>query len=490
MSKSGARLVEWLLAAALVLALIAYAYLGSYSRYMADDYSALRPVSTHGFVGAQISWYQAWTGRFSYTFLYSLLALLGPSTPQFVPAALLCLWFAATLWATYQILSLSGEISWARVVLFAGFIIFATLETAPNLAQSLYWQTAAVTHVTPFIPLSLYVALISQAVSKRHKQLSRKFSIACAGILTFLAGGLADAYVVFQSGALIFSILALEIFAGTELKSRIRVFLVVGLTGSLLALTILVASPGNSIRQAFFPRQFGGWQILGVAVLYSLRFIAKLVLKHPFIFIASISLPALVALRDLPDRGGPPCDRRLCMRVLFITPIVVFLSIMCCTGASVYAISVMLPERARILLSLTVVCGTLVWGRAAGEYLVGKLFSTSYKRKRITSLSATMLLSLLILLPLISCVSILRIREQARSFAADWDRQDLQLRTAKQSGVTDVTVQQIGDFQSRIGKGPSDLHLRTDPSFWINRTTASYYGLRSVTASNDVAIVP
>src|SRR5215217_6809882 len=216
MSKSGARLIEWLLAAALVLALIAYAYLGSYSRYMADDYSALRAVSTRGFVGAQIRWYQAWTGRFSYTFLNSLLALLGPSTPWFVPGALLSLWFAAAVWATYQIQSLSGVISWARVVLFAGFTIFATLETAPNLTQSLYWQTAALTHVTPFIPLSLYVALISRGVSKRHKHFSRKFDIACAGILTFLAGGLADAYVVFQSCALIFSLLAAEIFAGPE----------------------------------------------------------------------------------------------------------------------------------------------------------------------------------------------------------------------------------------------------------------------------------
>jgi uncharacterized protein DUF6056 len=169
--------------------------------------------------------------------------------------------------------------------------------------------------------------------------------------------------------------------------------------------------------------------------------------------------------------------------LLWMIPAAVLLLIVCCTGASVYAISVMLPERARILLSLIFICGTLVWSRALAEYLAGKLLSISQKRKQTISASATVLLLLLTLSPLISCFSIFTIRDQARRFAADWDRQDSQLKTAKQNAIGDVTVEQIGDFQSRIGKGRSDLHLRTDSGFWINQVTASYYGLKSVRAS-------
>jgi hypothetical protein len=161
---------------------------------------------------------------------------------------------------------------------------------------------------------------------------------------------------------------------------------------------------------------------------------------------------------------------------------------MCCTGASVYAISVMLPERARILLSLIVICGIVVWSRAAAEYLATQLRRLSWSGKQIISISATVLLACLAMSPLVSCFSIFTIREQARSFAADWDRQHSQLKAAKQDGIADVTVDQIGDFQSRIGKGPSDLHLRPDPGFWINRVTASYYGLKSVSANEDVAL--
>jgi len=356
------------------------------------------------------------------------------------------------------------------------------------MSQSLYWQAAALTHVAPFIPLSLYVGLVSQGVSQRHKPFSRKFNLACAGILTFVAGGLSDAYTVFQTCGLILSILALEIFAGTHLKSRIRTYLVVGLVGSLLASIIVVASPGNSIRQGFFPRQLDGLDILVVTIRYSVGFVVKLVLNHPLIVMASISLPFLIVLREFSLTDAPRWNRRLCIRLLLMTPVTVILLIMCCTGASVYAISVMLPERARILLSLIVICGILVWSRAAAEYLAAKLRRISWNGKQIISILATVLLVCLVISPLVSCFSVFTIREQARSFAADWDRQDSQLKAAKQDGIADVTVQQIGDFQSRIGKGPSELHLRADPGFWINQVTASYYGLKSVRADEDVAL--
>jgi hypothetical protein len=464
--------------ASVVLALIAYAYLGSYSRYMADDYSALRPIQSHGFLGAQMKWYQAWTGRFSYTFLNSLAALLGPSMPRFTPALLLTFWFAAAVWAACQV-----TICRRRVLLVAGFIIFATLGTAPNVSQSLYWQSAALTHVAPFIPLSLYVGLVGRAASNRHSHFSRKFGLACAGILTFVAGGLADAYIVFQTCGLILAIAATEIFADSHLKSRIRAFLMVGLAGSLVALTILMASPGNSVRQAFFPRQLSSLGIFGVTMFYSLGFIAKLVVTSPIMFVATVALPLLIVLQEFSLSDALRWDRRLCIRLLWMIPAAVLLLIVCCTGASVYAISVMLPERARILLSLIFVCGTLVWSRALAEYLARKLLFISQKGKQTISASATVLLLLLTLSPLISCFSIFTIRDEARRFAADWDRQDSQLKTAKQNAIGDVTVEQIGDFQSRIGKGRSDLHLRTDSGFWINQVTASYYGLKSVRAS-------
>ena len=470
MSKRAARLIDWLLAASFVLPLVAYAYLGSFSRYMGDDYSISNIVRTHGLLGSQIHWYQAWTGRFSFTFVASLLALIGPATPRFIPGLLLTLWFVATVWAIYKV-------SWPRAILFGGFLIFATLETAPNVSQSLFWQTGALTYVAPLIALSLYVGLLGGGVHERHKF----FNLLCAGILTFVAGGFSDAYLVLQTFGLILCRVIVDIFAEADFKSRIKPYLLAGLIGSLVALIIVVAAPGNSIRQGYFPNQIGVFNLLVLTIAFSVRFVAKLVLTHPLITLSSLVLPLFIVLRDVSQGDKPTWDRRLCIRLLWITPLAVLVLIMCCSASAIYAMSEMLPERARILLSFVFVCGTLVWSRAAGEYLAGELLPISRNTKNIILVAA---LLLLIVSPVMSFFSTFGVRDEARSFAVDWDRQDSELKTAQQNGIAHVAVRQIGDFQSRIGKGESDLQLRTDHSFWINRATATYYGFKSLRATD------
>ena len=484
MSKRAARLTDSLLAASFVLSLIAYAYLGSFSRYMADDYSAVRMVRTHGLLGAQIASYQGWTGRFSFTFVADQLALIGPATTPYMPGLLLMLLFTGAIWAGYQIHSLSGRVFWTRVAIFAAFVIFVTLETAPNVSQSLFWQTGALTYFAPLIPLSLFVGVIARGMKDTQSRFSYVFTLVCSGLLPFVAGGFSDVYVVLQSCGLILSILAVEFAAEVDFKSRIRPFLVAGLVGSLLALTIVALAPGNSIRLTYFPNQPTVPEILKLTARYSVGFIAKQALTHPLMLLVSLTLPLLIVLRELNHEHR--WNQRLCLWVLFITPAAVLLLIMCCIAPGVYAMSMMLPDRARILLALTVVSGSLLWSRAAGDYLAGKLIRSSSSMRRNISLAATLGLMLVILCPLVSFVSVIRMREGARSFAADWDKQDSELKIAKQNGVVDVAVKQIGDFQSRIGKGPSDLHLRTDPAFWINRNIATYYGLGSVRATEDV----
>ena len=449
---------------------------------MADDYAALKPVQTHGFLGAQIAWYRGWTGRWSYSLLDSLVGFLGPASPRFMPVVLLTLWFAATAWAIYRMLSISRRTFWAKVVLFAGFLTFGTLETAPNIYQSLYWQTSALTHFVPLIPLSLFVGVVCRPASEARN----KLQLTCAGMLTFIAGGFSDVYVVVQSCGLILAILAVTILAGEDFKSRIRPFLIAGLVGALAALAVVAGAPGNSGRLGHFPRHLGGWDILRLTVKYSIFFVGHLVLTHPLTFLLLLTLPLVIVLRDLNHRDEPRCDRRLCIWLLLLIPAAVGLLILCGMGLGVFALSVMLPQRAQILLALVFVCGTVAWSHIAGEYLAGKLETISHQTRHVLSLGARVALLLLMLFPLVSFFSISGLREKGRSFAADWDMQDSQLRTAKQSGVTEITVPQIGDFQSRLGKDASDLHLRTDPKFWINRTTATYYGLTSVRASEDV----
>src|SRR5947209_9780423 len=305
------RSTERLLAASFVMALAAYSYVGFFTRYMADDYTTRRTVDLLGLLGAQTHWYFGWTGRFSFSFVISLLGLTGPRVVQFLPALLLTSWCAATVWAVHQLhiyqlhahqLQRPGSLkpSYTKSLLFAALIVFATIETAPNVAQSLYWQTGALTYITPIVLLSLYAGLFGHGLRRAESRGVRPSVLSLCGsaAVTFVAGGFSDAYVVLQTSGLLIAFAACERYAHAGLKSAMRALLLAGLVGSLLALAVVVLAPGNAIRQSYFPHPPGMFRILGLSSLYSLAFAARAVFKHPLVFALLLLLPFLTAFND------------------------------------------------------------------------------------------------------------------------------------------------------------------------------------------------
>jgi hypothetical protein len=483
-----------LLAAAFMLALTAYGYIGLFSRYMADDYNTWRAVNTHGLLGTQIKWYVEWTGRFSFTFTVSLLSLLGARVVRFLPGLLLTLWFVGVAWAVRRVSwRVPLKSSDARAFMFAGLIIFATLKTAPNVVQSLYWQAGALSYIAPLILFSFYLGSLSRSVRAATAHAARPPWLVLCGFaaLTFAAGGFSDAYVALQTCGLLLGIIVCARYAPAGLGSRLRISLAAGLVGSLLALTVVVLAPGNGVRQTFYPPPPGLLQILKLSALDLLRFTAEAVHNHPLIFALLLLVSFMTALNESVRRAERGDDRHGRAALLVLIPAIVIALGMSCITPAFYGMSVTLPERAQVLLGFTFVCGVVAWGAAAGAHC-GAVASPFVSRNagRVVPFGSFLLLILMIAGPVATCVSTFALRGRARAYAADWDRQDEELRAAKESGASEVTVDQIGDFQTRLGLGRGDLHLRSDPHFWINQSVAKYYGIRSVAAREDAVATP
>jgi hypothetical protein len=79
------RHLYFIVAAVFLISLLAFAYIGQFTRYMADDYCLAANVHRLGLVGAQTNLYMTWTGRYSYSFLMSAAELVDPSTVRFGP---------------------------------------------------------------------------------------------------------------------------------------------------------------------------------------------------------------------------------------------------------------------------------------------------------------------------------------------------------------------------------------------------------------------
>jgi hypothetical protein len=485
--------VRWtdrLLAASFILALAAYGYVGFFSRYMADDYSFRTTVNSRGLLGAQTHWYMTWSGRFSFIFVADLCSSMGPRFVPFLPALLLATWIAVMTWSIHRMDWLgSPKTSYVQSLLFAGLIILATLKTAPNIVQSLFWQDSALNYVPPLIILTFYVGFISSRLRAADARAARPSALSLCGsaVFMFIAGGFSEAYLVLQTSALILAILAGWRYAPDGLKPVLRALLFAGLVGSLLALMVVVSAPGNSVRLAYFPPAPGLFQILKLASAHSCWFIAKAIFHHPFVFAAAVLLPFLIALRRCASGGHSDANegRRHRAELLVLLPAAVLFLSMCCTASAFYGMSVMLPARSQVLLSFTLVCGTVVWGHSAGTHCRVALPFISQNVGRVALFGPTLAPILMITLPVASCASTFGLRARARAYAADWDRQDEEMRAAKNRGARELTVEQIGDFQSRLGLGNSDLHLRTDRNFWINQAVAKYYGIDSVAARQD-----
>ena len=167
-----------LLAVCFLAAVAAQAYVGSFSRMMADTYCYAANVVGDGLWATQQIWYNQWTGRFSFNLAESLTGWAGPRLVPFLPPLALFVWLAILVSLVYQLrLSASRPVSLGLSFLFSGLVLAVTLGDIPLVAQSLYWSSGLNNYVPPLILLTAYASLLVYAC--RRPTVSRLAAAAC-----------------------------------------------------------------------------------------------------------------------------------------------------------------------------------------------------------------------------------------------------------------------------------------------------------------------
>ena len=128
----------------MLAALAIYAYLGTFTRYMADDYCTAGTIKNHGFWGAQTYWWQNWSGRYSFTFVVSFVELMGLRIVPILPALLISLWLFSIVWACLPILKKIKVSNYIFVGIFtASLILWLTYRSVDDYPQIVFWQTGS-----------------------------------------------------------------------------------------------------------------------------------------------------------------------------------------------------------------------------------------------------------------------------------------------------------------------------------------------------------
>ena len=508
-------LVAALFLAALTAALVALAYVGLYARYMADDYCTADSLHKLGFLAFQRRWYTEWTGRFSFSLLLAAAEWVGPAVVPFLAASAIACWVVGAVWSVYRVaILLALPRPLLTSLLLGELVVFATLNGAHNIAQSLYWQSGMLTYTPPLILFTFFVGVACRAVWRRlNGRAGRVETLAC-GALALVAGGFSESHALLQVGALALALFALYLYAPAALKRAALPPVVAGLACALAAVCVVVLAPGNAVRMSYFPPHPNLLKLTAISLFYTAGFIAYTAYLSPLTTLLSAALPALLSFqlhrgraeRDpglnghaethprrvhaqrglgLRRGGWAGLSSRVWVRTLLPPLLVGFVLIFLCTVPGVYGTSTYLPGRARLIPQFVFVCVAVWCGWLAGVLLserVGAPSEHADARTRLSPLALAAASVILLLPPVVAARRTLSLAAGAREAAATWDETDRNLRAARERGELDVTVAPVDDVETRLGAAKTELQIEHDAQNWKNRCAARYYGINSLRA--------
>ncbi len=469
------------MAALFVVTVSVYAYLGRFTRYVADDYTLKNDLRARGFGASQTWEYLHWTGRFASIAAIDAGLLLNEIFARLLPAILLVLWVVALSVAVKALIPAIGRLTRVTVALA---IVMTTLDITPSPFLSLYWMTGSLAYIAPLLLGAFFVALVA---SRRG---SRALRIAAAGLLTFLAGGFNEGYAVAQLSVLIVTLLATWLLPWPGVR-RLQTVIVSGCVGSVLSLVILVAAPGNGVRFSVITEIIGTRPsfiaLPGVTIGFALQFLND-------VFVANwgdlLAVGALVALLAARTPAREPASAR---RGLFLVLFVVVCALVAIAGSfapAAYVEARMTPIYGQIVPVFIGICLVAVVGWGCGRYVqssFGQFFHDETRSLRWRSIAvataAVGISCLAAVIPVHRLISIWGDRSGISMYAAVKDDQAALAQAAAASGAQSVVVPSTSAIANLgVFSHPSSEEMLPDPNWWINRGEAAYYGAGSISA--------
>ena len=240
------RIFRWTLFALASAPLLLFAYLGSHSRMIHDDFGVAAVGLDLGTWHGLVHYYNRWTSAYSSIFLRLSLAEHAVTLPPLVPLVIIAIGLLGLYWLLSQVfrrLQLTGPrriyaLAAACLALVAAINAFYTLE-------SFYWYSASVQYTLPLVFLIVCLALATWTIDKWFPYRARLIwePGACA-LICFLTAGASEMFLVFQATFLtLLSVLALTVIKG----QRRRVVVIVAgamLLATAIGLLVQLSSSG------------------------------------------------------------------------------------------------------------------------------------------------------------------------------------------------------------------------------------------------------
>lgn len=449
-----------------------FAYLGTFTRYLADDYCEMMRATSGNIVRSLVQRYMTSSDRFSNLLFVGVSETLAPRNVQIVPVAMIGLWTAALTWLVWEIRQLM-RLEWPLLVdiLLGGLLAFFPIFEAPNRFQTIYWRSGMATHFAPLVYLTAFSALLLMLIRRNEGRRPALWLGPLCLVIAFFGGGFSeppDAMLI--AGSLL--ALAAVWFLVKGMRRRPALYLLAWtFAGGVLALTVMSLSPGNALRLGTPPPSFP--LLIERTALYSLQFVDDSLSTLPIPTVLSIGTAALLfyTLFACAPALSSGQDRRIVIAVVLV-PVVMYAMIAASFAPSVYGQAYPV-ERARFAGRLMMTSAALLEGACLGVLLAQ---APGLRSRALLVNAASVGLALIAIYPLRAAGGTLASElPYARRWSAAWDARQATIYAEKAAGKQALVVPQLPGFEH-----VKELDPR--PKMWVNRCAAGFYGVQSIRA--------
>lgn len=466
------RVVLLLSIAAMLTAVGVYAYLGSFSRYIADDYCEAVRVTTVSPFQAVLDRYSDGAfrsaNRYSNILFVGFSELLGPNSIPITIVLMVVLWTAGLSWLVHEIRKFA-DWKWSPLVdVFLGSALaFMSFLQAPNLFQTVYWRSSMMTHFAPLVFGSLFFAFFAHQANRPSAE---KISPLIYGFIftaAFVLAGFSEPPAATFVTA--FFLLLLAIWFLNRQPNRNRLLTLTGFTfaGVLAGFLTLLFSP--AVTKVASEKTPDVILILFNSFKYALLFIRDSFLSVPLPLVITFLLPFLL-FWALKGSGlvSPSKDSRLPLWMLLL-PLLIWLLIAAGFSPSVFGQGYPV-ERMRFLARTLIIVTLTLEGIWLGLYLPEFKFNRTIGAWVALLLFAVMAVSY----PLRTASIIFQSDvPQYRERAELWDLRNEFIHRHIVQGETDLFVPGFGGVY-----GVKELD--SNPKHWINACAANFYHVSSI----------
>lgn len=458
-----------LLAVMVALALVALTYLGFFSRYLADDYCFARQVIDNGFWGAQVHSYLTWSDRFSSTFFNTLLNFTGLAGIQLLPGLLILLLTAAAIVLLRKIRQFTEiPLSDSEIFASSALLTYLSLYSAPDLFQALFWRAGSITYL---LPLALMIFGVALALVR----IDRKPTIwlpALIAVVFFIAGGFSETNLALQTGLI--ALIAAGLFFRTrkfDIKQTVTIHLIAALAGSLIALVVMLLSPGNSVRMAAMPARPDVIRWVWLSIRFALGYIYQTVTSYPAPIVATGLMSFILALL----KPWKLKDASQIAWLFWALPIGLLLVVIAICAPSAYVQSAFPEARALIGARWCTVAALGAWFYLAGVWSVNRLQERKGFDQIKLAKNASFVLVMISFYVMYGAMQVLAYVPIRQTWADAWDVRAVQIAKLVADGQSDIVVTPL-DSVERLKE------LDDDPQHWVNKCAAVFYGVERISA--------